>query len=70
MHAQNKINVVASFSILGDFVKNVGGDRVSVPVEAPLVGEVLVLDEGKAEVQGRYNPLLQKDRGKRWRQGQ
>jgi zinc/manganese transport system substrate-binding protein len=30
LHAQDKINVVASFSILGDFAKNVGGDRVNV----------------------------------------
>jgi zinc/manganese transport system substrate-binding protein len=30
LHAQEKINVVASFSILGDFTKNVGGDRVNV----------------------------------------
>jgi zinc/manganese transport system substrate-binding protein len=30
LHAQEKINVVASFSILGDFAKNVGGDRVNV----------------------------------------
>jgi zinc/manganese transport system substrate-binding protein len=30
LHAQTKIDVVASFSILGDFVKNVGGERVSV----------------------------------------
>lgn len=29
-HAQERLNVVASFSILGDFVGNVGGDRVSV----------------------------------------
>jgi zinc/manganese transport system substrate-binding protein len=29
-HAQDKIDVVASFSILGDFVRNVGGDRVAV----------------------------------------
>lgn len=29
-HAQDRLNVVASFSILGDFVRNVGGDRVSV----------------------------------------
>jgi zinc/manganese transport system substrate-binding protein len=30
LHAQEKINVVASFSILGDFAKNVGGERVNV----------------------------------------
>jgi zinc/manganese transport system substrate-binding protein len=30
LHAQGKINAVASFSILGDFAKNVGGDRVNV----------------------------------------
>ena len=28
--AQDRLNVVASFSILGDFVRNVGGDRVHV----------------------------------------
>ncbi|QWG22817.1 zinc ABC transporter substrate-binding protein [Bradyrhizobium sediminis] len=28
--AQERLNVVASFSILGDYVRNVGGDRVSV----------------------------------------
>jgi zinc/manganese transport system substrate-binding protein len=33
--AQDKIRVVASFSILGDLVKNVGGDRVEV---ATLIG--------------------------------
>src|SRR5450631_90497 len=35
VRAQNRLNVVASFSILGDFVGNVGGDRVDV---ATLVG--------------------------------
>ena len=34
-HAQDRLNVVASFSILGDFAKNVGGDRIEV---ATLVG--------------------------------
>ena len=28
--AEDRISVVATFSILGDFVKNVGGDRVEV----------------------------------------
>jgi zinc/manganese transport system substrate-binding protein len=30
LHAQEKIQIVASFSILGDFARNVGGDRVNV----------------------------------------
>ena len=30
LRAQERIDVVASFSILGDFVRNVGGDRVSL----------------------------------------
>ncbi|WP_426422833.1 metal ABC transporter solute-binding protein, Zn/Mn family [Bradyrhizobium genosp. A] len=30
MHAAERLSVVASFSILGDFVRNVGGDRVNV----------------------------------------
>jgi zinc/manganese transport system substrate-binding protein len=29
-HAAERLNVVASFSILGDFVRNVGGDRVNI----------------------------------------
>lgn len=29
-HAQERLKIVASFSILGDFVRNVGGDRVDV----------------------------------------
>jgi zinc/manganese transport system substrate-binding protein len=43
--AQEKLPVVATFSILGDFVKNVGGDRISVTL--------LVGPEGDAHV---YQP--------------
>ena len=34
-HADERLKVVASFSILGDFVRNVGGERLEV---ATLVG--------------------------------
>lgn len=30
LHAAERLNVVASFSILGDFVRSIGGDRVNV----------------------------------------
>jgi zinc/manganese transport system substrate-binding protein len=45
VQAQEKLPVVATFSILGDFVKNVGGDRISVTL--------LVGPEGDAHV---YQP--------------
>jgi zinc/manganese transport system substrate-binding protein len=40
--AQDKLNIVASFSILGDFVKNVGGDRVNVSTLVPPGGDAHV----------------------------
>ena len=40
--AQQPLNVVASFSILGDFVKNVGGERVSVSTLVGPDGDVHV----------------------------
>jgi zinc/manganese transport system substrate-binding protein len=42
LHAQTRLNVVASFSILGDFVKNVGGDRVEVTTLVGPDGDVHV----------------------------
>jgi zinc/manganese transport system substrate-binding protein len=41
-HAQDRLNVVASFSILGDFVRHVGGDRVSVTTLVGPNGDVHV----------------------------
>ena len=41
-HAQARLNVVASFSILGDFVRNVGGDRVAVTTLVGPDGDVHV----------------------------
>jgi zinc/manganese transport system substrate-binding protein len=40
--AQNRLNVVASFSILGDFARNVGGERVSVTTLVGPDGDVHV----------------------------
>jgi zinc/manganese transport system substrate-binding protein len=40
--AQDRVNVVASFSILGDFVRNVGGDRVNVKTLVGSDGDVHV----------------------------
>src|SRR5471030_881892 len=39
---QDHLNVVASFSILGDFVRNVGGDRASVTTLVGPDGDVHV----------------------------
>src|SRR5688500_7040280 len=40
--AQDKLKVLASFSILGDFVRSVGGDRVEVSLLVPPNGDAHV----------------------------
>jgi zinc/manganese transport system substrate-binding protein len=47
--AQTRINVVASFSILGDFVRNVGGDRVEVTTLVGPDGDVHVYTPAPAD---------------------
>ena len=47
--AQDRVNVVASFSILGDFVKNVGGERVSVTTLVGPDGDVHVYTPAPAD---------------------
>ncbi|HWX04659.1 MAG TPA: metal ABC transporter substrate-binding protein [Bradyrhizobium sp.] len=47
--AQDRLNVVASFSILGDFVKNVGGDRVDVTTLVGPNGDVHVYTPAPAD---------------------
>jgi zinc/manganese transport system substrate-binding protein len=47
--AQDRLNVVASFSILGDFVRNVGGDRVSVTTLVGPNGDVHVYTPAPAD---------------------
>jgi zinc/manganese transport system substrate-binding protein len=42
LHAQARLNVVTSFSILGDFVKNVGGERIEVTTLVGADGDVHV----------------------------
>jgi zinc/manganese transport system substrate-binding protein len=50
LHAQARLKVVASFSILGDFVKNVGGDRVEVTTLVGPDGDVHVYTPTPADV--------------------
>jgi zinc/manganese transport system substrate-binding protein len=47
--AQDRMNVVASFSILGDFVRNVGGDRVSITTLVGPNGDVHVYTPAPAD---------------------
>jgi zinc/manganese transport system substrate-binding protein len=47
--AQDRLNVVTSFSILGDFVRNVGGERVSVTSLVGPDGDVHVYTPAPAD---------------------
>jgi len=49
LHAQDRLNIVASFSIPGDFVRNVGGDRVSVITLVGPEGDVHVYAPSPAD---------------------
>jgi zinc/manganese transport system substrate-binding protein len=49
LRAQDRLNVVASFSILGDFAKNVGGDRVNVAMLVGPNGDVHVYAPAPAD---------------------
>jgi zinc/manganese transport system substrate-binding protein len=78
--AQDRLNVVASFSILGDFVRNVGGDRVNlttlvgpdsdVHVYAPAPGDAKKIADAKVVIvnglglEGWLPRLLQASGGK------
>jgi zinc/manganese transport system substrate-binding protein len=48
-HAQEPLKVVASFSIIGDFVRNVGGDRISVTTLVGPNGDVHVYTPAPAD---------------------
>ncbi|HET7122718.1 MAG TPA: metal ABC transporter substrate-binding protein [Bradyrhizobium sp.] len=49
--AQNHLNVVASFSITGDFARNVGGERVSVTTLVGPDGDVHVYTPAPSDAQ-------------------
>jgi zinc/manganese transport system substrate-binding protein len=49
VRAQDRLNVVASFSILGDLVRNVGGERVSVTTLVGPDGDVHVYTPAPAD---------------------
>jgi zinc/manganese transport system substrate-binding protein len=50
LQAQHRLKVVASFSIAADFVRNVGGDRVSVTTLVGTDGDVHVYSPAPADV--------------------
>jgi zinc/manganese transport system substrate-binding protein len=56
--AQDRVNVVTSFSILGDFVKNVGGERVSVTTLVGPDGDVHVYTPAPADAKKIANAKL------------
>jgi len=49
LRAQDRLDVVASFSILGDFIKNLGGDRVNVSTLVGPNGDVHVYTPAPAD---------------------
>ncbi|MEY9181607.1 zinc/manganese transport system substrate-binding protein [Bradyrhizobium sp. USDA 326] len=49
LHAAERLNVVASFSILGDFVRNVGGDRIDLTTLVGPDGDVHVYTPAPAD---------------------
>src|SRR5258705_4831300 len=49
--AQDRLDVVASFSILGDFARNVGGERVSVTTLVGPDGDVHVYTAASSDAQ-------------------
>src|SRR3979490_457900 len=49
VRAQDRLNIVASFSILGDFVRNVGGERVGVTTLVGADGDVHVYTPAPAD---------------------
>lgn len=50
LHADDRLKVVASFSILGDFVRHVGGDRVDVTTLVGANGDVHVFAPAPVDV--------------------
>jgi zinc/manganese transport system substrate-binding protein len=49
LHAQEKLKIIASFSILGDLARNVGGDRVDVATLVGPNGDVHVFTPAPAD---------------------
>jgi zinc/manganese transport system substrate-binding protein len=58
LHAESRLNVVASFSILGDFVRNVGGDRVNVTTLVGPDGDVHVYTPAPQDAEKVANAKL------------
>ncbi|KYH02993.1 zinc ABC transporter substrate-binding protein [Bradyrhizobium sp. DOA1] len=58
LHAAERLNVVASFSILADFVRNVGGDRVNLTTLVGADSDVHVYTPAPADAKRVANAKL------------
>ena len=65
----NKIKAVATFSILGDLVRNVGGDRLDVTTLVGPNGDAHVFSPTPGDARSSRRPMSSSSTASGWRAG-